>query len=268
MTCDDGIAIADLTVQNTRWDWFMNISVSLTKLAPLLAALVSLSAPSLAGAAVINGNDFTQGAQTQTIGGLAWSIAPSGKTFQKKTMGTYTGVGISGGRTPDEIDIDEFLTGSSTTGFGIGSFRLGVLFDGPEFGDWNEIAQITAVRAGGRGTVKHTLRADTATSAVWSGLGTFSNLSPAESGSGAVWEVSGNPFGNFSDFISVTFTAKTSTYCDQTSPKLCNNQSDFTLVQMNTGEGGAGFPQAVPEPASLALVGLALLGMATARRRT
>lgn len=245
----------------------MNCSFSLARLSASIGAALWLGASSLASAAVINGSDFTNGLQTQSIGGLSWTITPVGQAFQKKTQGGYTGVGITGGRTSDEIDITEVLTGTSVSNtFSIFSFQLGVLFDGPEYGDWNEIAQITAYRQGG-GSIVHTLRADTTNTAVWTGSGSVTNVAAAVLGAGAVWQVSNNPFGSFNDFTKISFTALTSDYCDQTPQSLCNNQSDFTLVQLTTESGGPGTGNPAPEPASIALVGLGLLGMAAARRR-
>jgi hypothetical protein len=140
---------------------------------------------------------------------------------------------------------------------------LGVLFDGPESGDWNEIAEVTAYRSNGD-TVVRTLQADTANSAVWSAPGTVTNLSSAVLDAGAVWEVTNNPFGSFNDFVKISFTAKTSTVCDGTN--VCTDQSDFTLVQLQTEDGDSITGNPVPESASLALVGLALVDMAAARR--
>jgi hypothetical protein len=233
---------------------------TLTLLAPLAAT--ALLAAGTAHAAMITEANFTVGASTAStsLGGgvtLNWSLLPAGSTFQKKSGGGYTGVGISG-KTAGEIDLDEYLNATASGGaFTIDALVLGLLFDGPEFGDFQEVAQVTATLAGGgtiSGTLTNTYQSSGPDAAVWSlPGGTVGNLSPSVNGSGAVWRVV-NPFGSAA-LTSLSFTARPGT-CG--SGLGCSNQSDYTLVKLVANP--------VPEPATIGLLAAALLGAGVAAR--
>ena len=211
------------------------------------------------------GTNFGNGGSYSTTflnGVTANFVAKAGddaaKFSYKAGQGGFQGVGVSplrgSERTPGEIDIGESITGSFSAGVKISSFTLGLLFDGPEYNDVNEVAKIKAYYEGAWHSF--TLKATGTTLALWSGSGaTVTNLSAAVGGLGGVWNVA-NPFGN--KLVSkVSFTAiggSPAATCHG-----CTNQSDYTLISVS----------AVPEPETYALLltGLAMVGVAARRRQ-
>lgn len=227
-----------------------------------------LSHPAGATILTINGSDFTNGLNNQIINGIDWTSSPG--NFNKKTVAGFTGVGITGGRTNDEIDIQEFLTGSILPGglpFWVPSFTLGVLFDGPEFNDVQEVARVGIWRLSQPGPSYYTLTNNYEAippgpdTAVWSGPGSVTNLSPSIGSGGAVWRIT-NPFGSINDIYKIEFTALagvSADICGSSGTDVCKNQSDFTLVQFQY--------EPVPEPGTHAMLGLGLIGIGLLARR-
>lgn len=193
--------------------------------------------------------------------------------FGFKTVDGYTGVGVQGGASGNEIDIGQSINASFTNaltnkdaGIFITGFRLGALFDGPEFGDVNEKARITATYFD-NSVHSFTFTAVGEKKGVWSALSpadsfmalstSYKNVSEAELGEGGVWDIT-NPFGN-NRIKGLSFTALTGA-CGVISSRCgCNNQSDYTLISIS----------AVPEPETYAmmLVGLGLMGFAARRNK-
>ena len=82
------------------------------------------------------------GTSGATVGGV--SFASASGSFIQKSQGGISGLGVTGGRTADVLDVGETITMSWATGLKVTSFSVGLLFNGPEYGDWAEIAQVTA----------------------------------------------------------------------------------------------------------------------------
>jgi hypothetical protein len=210
-----------------------------------LAAFVLLLGPMPAKAVVISESDFTQGLANQTIQGINFSA--SGGTFDHKTVASVTGVGVSSGPSGGEIDLGQAINGSASS-VNVGSITLGFLFDGPEFNDVNEVAQIVI-----DGTT-YFLTATSDVTALWTGPGSVTNLSPATGSDAAVWLLSGL---NFIDVQTLSLSAMPGV-CGSAGGN-CTNQSDFSLIQLTTFD--------VPEPANLTMLAAGLLGIGWVRRR-
>ena len=108
------------------------------------------------------------GTNNATVNGVTFTSAPG--NFIVKSFNGVSGLGITGGATGDEIDIGE----TAKMSFGaqvVSDFSVSFLYNGPEFGDWREIAQVTAYNgAAVAGTFTLTVGNDGAVpGAAWSG---------------------------------------------------------------------------------------------------
>lgn len=215
------------------------------------AALLALSAS--ASALVIDRSNI--GVGTTGVDGNGFTSFASG-VMDTKAAGPYTGVGVSG-YTNGEIDFhgSEFIGLKFDEEQVVSSFRVGLLYNGPEYGDVKEVARITA---DGHAYLLQATGVEGLARWVDTWTGSFFDvryeLGTAQ-GQGAVINLA-NPFGN--ELIgSLTFAAGRG-LCYAGS---CTNQSDYNLVNVNT-------VSPVPEPSTYALM-LAGLGMVgwIARRR-
>ncbi|WP_165495803.1 PEP-CTERM sorting domain-containing protein [Marinobacter halodurans] len=221
-----------------------------------LALALSLGLFSVsASATVISATEIASG-----YGGGLTFTATGGELGTKTEHGvTAAGVGVAGDSGTNEIGLRESLTASSSSGFVLGGFSLAFLYDGPEFGDVEEVARITATFLDGSSSVAvlknvYLNPGDDFLTLTVDGV---SGLSPL----GASTAVFGSPgtvdvgaiFGK--NLIgSLTFDALYSNTCGA---GKCNNQSDFSILQIIS----------VPEPASFALFLLGLGGLLSVRRR-
>ena len=180
-----------------------------------------------------SGGSFSAGANTLQV----TDIAVAG-------IGSY--LGVVGGAAGPEIGIDESLVITFDEAMRFDYITLGLLFDGPEYGDPHEIAALNA-----DGTTEYTLTANGSDTATWTGSGTVDNLSLADSSEAAIWQIN-NPFGGLR-VTQLTLTALAAT----DGLDHGDGESDFGLVGFGVPDNGA----------TLALLGVALTSLAVFRRK-
>jgi hypothetical protein len=163
-----------------------------------------------------------------------------------------SGAGISGGPSHDEIDIGESLAVTFTNAVRITGIQLAYLYDGPEFGDVQEAARITATFAD-LTTASYTLVAAFNSAYSWNGLGSVAGPASNIDQSGGFWTLT-NPFGNLA-VTGLSFTAVEG-LCPGGN---CYSQSDFAVAGIATAP--------VPEPETYALMLAGLAGVAFMARR-
>ena len=177
------------------------------------------------------------------------TLTADGGTFTTKTRNGATGLGISGS-TRGEIDVLEYVRGGFSTAVSLDAFTVLFLYNGGEFNDPSEIAQVSI----NGGSIVATLVANAENNAVWSlGGATVSSCGDTNVTGTGCFRVA-NPFGG--NLISdIVFTAATA------GPGLPND-SDFSLGTIEL----AAVPSA-PEPGLLMLLATASLALAARHRR-
>ena len=203
-----------------------------------IIAVTALGTASIASAitydAGTNGTDLNGGSLSATGGSLqVTDITP---------FGSY--LGVVGGGGGNEIGLDEKIIISFDKAMRFDYLTLGLLFDGPEYGDPYEIAAASA-----NGT-EYTLTVNGSETATWTGSGTVTNTSAANFGTAGIWRID-DPFGS----LAVTSLSLYPISSILGSPD--GGESDFGLVGFGVPDNGA----------TLALLGVALTSLAFFRRK-
>jgi len=235
----------------------MSRPLFLRKLRRYVAAIPALAfgfvaSPAFSATVTVDASGITIGTHTASFLGSTLTTSPGGSFTKSTTSGLNptTAIGINGGYLPNEVDTaSEKLTLTfGSTGAVVNEITIGLLFQAGVSGNAiNEAVQLqtnggTACASG------TTIYCILSASGVWrGGVSGVTTISPSTAGNGGIFKIT-NPFG--SELITSIDFLPWAIYGDGAA------NSDFALVSVKYTT------TAIPEPGTLSLVTIGLLGLA------
>jgi hypothetical protein len=228
------------------------------------AIALAIGSGSLASAGIITADSSWSGQGSVTVGGVtiaacntsgAGACGNAGVMGTKAIPGVGVGVGVQGNGN-NELDWYSTQSGGNSemlrftfgTASIIDNLQLGLLFDGPEYQDYQEAAQFRVSFAGGltQTYTLATLYSPAGGDSSWNGQGSWTG-SGVHDGLAGLWSAT-NPFGSTGvlqiDFLAAPGSCGTA---------RCTDQSDYLFRSISS--------TAVPEPGSMLLVGAGVMGL-------